>query len=36
MNELTQLVPKDTEFSILASLFGSRGVPIPHKGNGPV
>ena len=28
MNELTQLVPKDIDYTILASLFGSQGVPI--------
>ena len=30
MNELAQLVPKNINFSIMTSLFGSQGVPIPY------
>ena len=30
MIELAQLVPNDIDFSILASLFGSQGVPMPY------
>ena len=32
MSELAQFVPKDIDFSILASLFGSQGVPIGFVG----